>query len=57
MPRKARIKSQLEKIAEVIEINALRIRLEIPSKRAARKTAKRELIVARDALQSEIEGL
>ena len=57
MPRKIRPKVLLEEIAEVLNVAALRIRLEIPTRRKARNTALKELIAARDALESEINRL
>lgn len=56
MPKKKQL-TRLEQIAEVIKLNALRIRIEYPSREIARKIARKDLIVARDALQSEIEEL
>jgi hypothetical protein len=49
--------TRLEEIAEVIKIIALRIRIEYPNRKAARRIAVKELQVICDVLQSEIEGL
>lgn len=54
---KKRQKTRLELIAEIIELNALRIRVEYPNRRAARRIARKELITARDALTSEIKEI
>lgn len=57
MPRKSKPKVGLEKIAEDLKITALRLRLEIPSRSAARKEALLELLRAKQELQFEIDKI
>lgn len=56
MPKRGE-KTRLQLIAKVIQVADLRIRLEFPTREAARETSRIELIAAYDALLQEIKDL